>query len=313
VLDLPQPARLQAGGMDLRTYGRSRAACSVWFVMTVFLPLPSLDAHEPLTIDVLAASRALWPREVTVNVAHEVPLLVNGKVSGSMQASPGRVYPVRSIEPDKVVVDAMGSLLTFPPADTDIFVRAETVRTRLEAIATARAAATPQAIQSPPSTASRPTPAAPTNKIVDRLTGKLVIYNGSSLERLEASALKGKKYLAVYFSASWCGPCRKFTPRLVDWYNGRKAQLDQFDVIFVSQDNSKEEMLEYMKQERMPWPALKFANASSSPLEKYSGRGIPCLVVIDQQGKVLSHSYKGDEYLGPSKVIKDLEGLLAAE
>ena len=72
-------------------------------------------------------------------------------------------------------------------------------------------------------------------------------------------------------------------------------------------------MLEYMKEDRMPWPALRFANASSSPLEKYSGRGIPCLVVIDQQGKVLSHSYKGDEYLGPSKVIKDLEGLLAAE
>ncbi len=69
--------------------------------MTVFLLLPSLDAQEPLTIDVLAASRALWPREVTVNVAHEVPLLVNGKVSGSMQASPGRVYPVRSIEPDE--------------------------------------------------------------------------------------------------------------------------------------------------------------------------------------------------------------------
>ena len=108
--------------MDLPSYGRSRAAYSVWFVMAVFLLLPSLDAQEPLTIDVLAASRALWPREVTVNVAHEVPLLVNGKVSGSMQASPGRVYPIRSIEPDRVVVDAMGSSLTFPPPDTDILV-----------------------------------------------------------------------------------------------------------------------------------------------------------------------------------------------
>ena len=99
----------------------------------------------------------------------------------------------------------------------------------------------------------------------------------------------------------------------MDWYDGHKSQLDKFDVIFVSQDNSKEEMLEYMKQDGMLWPALKFANASGSPLEKYSGRGIPCLVVIDQQGKVLSHSYKGEEYLGPFKVIRDLEGLLAAD
>jgi nucleoredoxin len=282
-------------------------------VTAVILLLPALSAQDTLTIDMLAATRALWPREVSVNVEHQVPLHVNGKLSGSMQVSPGRVYPVRSIEPGGVIVDAMGSSLTFPPADTDILARAETVRTHLQALAATRTAATPQAKQSPSPGASKPTAAAPTNEIVDRLNGKLVIYNGSSLERFEASALKGKKYLAVYFSASWCGPCRKFTPRLVDWYDGHKSQLDKFDVIFVSQDNSKEEMLEYMKQDGMPWPALKFANASGSPLEKYSGRGIPCLVVIDQQGKVLSHSYKGEEYLGPFRVIRDLEGLLAAD
>jgi nucleoredoxin len=299
--------------MDLRSSRPFRVTYSVCFITAAILLLPALSAQERLTIDMLAATRALWPREVTVNIEHQVPLLVNGKVSGSMQAAPGRVYPVRSIEPDGVVVDAMGSSLTFPPADTDILPRAETVRTRLETLATARTAATPQVKQSPPPTASKPTAAGPTNEIVDRLNGKLVIYNGSSLERFEASALKGKKYLAVYFSASWCGPCRKFTPQLVDWYNGHKSRLAKFDVVFVSQDNSKEEMLDYMKHDGMPWPALKFANASSSPLEKYSGRGIPCLVVIDQQGKVLSHSYKGEEYLGPSKVIKDLEGLLATE
>jgi hypothetical protein len=202
--------------MDLRSSRPFRVTYSVCFITAVILLLP-LSAQQTLTIDMLAATRALWPREVTVNIAHQVPLLVNGKVSGSMQAAPDRVYPVRSIEPDGVVVDAMGSSLTFPPADTDILPRAETVRTRLGTLAAA------------------------------------------------------------------------------------------------SQDNSKEEMLEYMKHDGMPWPALKFANASSSPLEKYSGRGIPCLVVIDQQGKVLSHSYKGEKYLGPSKVIKDLEGLLATE
>jgi nucleoredoxin len=298
--------------MDFQNCGRKVARAMCVLAAASLLP-PTINAQVSLTIESVAADRSLWPREVSVNVAHQVPLLVNGKVSGSMQVSPGRVYPIVSIQPSGVVVDAMGSSLTFPPADTDILRRAEAVGARREALAAARAAATPQAIRSPPPTASRPTPAASTNQIIDRLNGKLVIYNGSSLERLEASALKGKKYLAVYFSASWCGPCRKFTPQLVDWYHGRKAQLDQFDVIFVSQDKSKEEMLEYMKQDKMPWPALKFANASSSPLEKYSGRGIPCLVVIDQQGKVLSHSYKGDDYLGPAKVIKDLEGLLAAE
>ena len=97
--------------MDLETSRPSRGAYSVCFVTAVILLLPALSAQETLTIDMLAATRALWPREVTVNIAHQVPLLVNGKVSGSMQASPGRVYAVKSIEPDGVVVEAMGSNL----------------------------------------------------------------------------------------------------------------------------------------------------------------------------------------------------------
>jgi nucleoredoxin len=281
----------------------------------ILLLLPSLKAQEPLTIDLLAAARALWPREVTVNVAHQVPLVVNGKVAGSMQAPAGRVYPVISVGVGGLVVDAMGSPLTFPPAETDILVRAETVKARLEAVTAARAAMTPSAAASPSPAASSPTPAAPTNKIADRLEGKLVVCNGRNLERFDASNLKDKKYLAVYFSASWCGPCKKFTPRLVDWYKQQKAELDKFDVIFVSRDESKEDMLKYMKEDGMPWPALNFAKAKqeNSLLEKYAGPGIPCLVIINGEGKVLSHSYKGDEYIGPFKVMKDLEGLLAAE
>ena len=36
---------------------------------------------------------------------------------------------------------------------------------------------------------------------------------------LTTDALRGKKVIGVYFSADWCGPCRKFTPELVSFYN----------------------------------------------------------------------------------------------
>jgi nucleoredoxin len=278
-----------------------------------FCVLSSLSAQESLTIDSLISSRTLWPREVTVNVAHQVPLLVNGRISGSMQVPPGRSYPVKSVEAGGVVVDALGFPLTFPSTDTDILDRAQIAKARLEALAAARAAATPTAKESPASGVPSPTPAAPTNKIVDQLNGKLVVCNGHSLERFDASSLRGKKYLAVYFSASWCGPCKEFTPRLVDWYEQHKPQLDKFEIIFASCDRSKEDMLDYMKQDQMPWPALSFTIArGNSVLKKYAGDSIPCLVVIDGEGKVISDSYKGQEYIGPSKVMKDLEGLLAA-
>jgi len=279
-----------------------------------FCVLSSLSAQESLTVESLIASRNLWPREVTVSVAHQVPLVVNGKVSGSMQVPSGRVYPVKSVGAGGVVVDALGSSLTFPAADTDVLARAELAKTRLEALPAARASVIPAAKNSPTPISPSPAPIAAANKIVDGLDGKLVFCNGRSLERFEASSLRGKKYLAIYFSASWCGPCKEFTPKLVDWYKQNKPYLDKFDVIFVSRDRTKDDMLDYMKQDEMPWPALNFTKASQhNSLEKYAGKGIPCLVVVNGDGKVISHSYQGEEYLGPSKVMRDLEGLLASQ
>jgi nucleoredoxin len=277
--------------------------------------LSPLRAQQTIATDSLIASRNLWPREVTINVAHQVPLVINGKLSGSVQAPAGRVYPLKSIGSGGVVVDALGSTLTFPAADTDVLQRAELTKTRLEALAASRASITPAPKNSPAPTAPSPTPAAVTNKIAEGLDGKLVACNGRNLERFEASSPKGKKYLAIYFSAAWCGPCRKFTPQLVSWYKQQKSSLDKFDVIFVSRDRTKEDMLNYMKQDDMPWPAVSFikANQRNSPLEKYAGNSIPCLVLIDGEGKVISDSFKGEQYLGPSKVMQDLERLLASQ
>ncbi|MEM1222432.1 MAG: thioredoxin-like domain-containing protein, partial [Verrucomicrobiota bacterium] len=49
--------------------------------------------------------------------------------------------------------------------------------------------------------------------------------------------LAEKDYVLVYYSASWCPPCRKFTPGLVNFYK-KKKQGNNFELIFVSSDRS---------------------------------------------------------------------------
>jgi hypothetical protein len=46
-------------------------------------------------------------------------------------------------------------------------------------------------------------------------------------------------------------------------------------------------------------------------LTKYAGDSIPCLVVVDAAGNVISDTYAGKNYLGPDKVIEDLAAIFA--
>jgi hypothetical protein len=70
-------------------------------------------------------------------------------------------------------------------------------------------------------------------------------------------------------------------------------------------------MQQYMAEMHMPWPAIRFdAIQWSTQLNQLCGPGIPCLVLIDGRGQVLSDSYQGQNYLGPRKVLVDLRKLL---
>jgi nucleoredoxin len=149
--------------------------------------------------------------------------------------------------------------------------------------------------------------------IAPSLKGDLVALNGKRVGRFDDAQLANTKYFAVYYSASWCGPCRQFTPDLVKWYNDNKPKHPEFELVFVSSDHDEGAMEAYIAADKMPWPALKYTKKRTNrSVTQFSGRGIPCLVFLDADGKVLSHSYEGDNYVGPRKVLKDIEKTLGA-
>jgi len=71
-------------------------------------------------------------------------------------------------------------------------------------------------------------------------------------------------------------------------------------------------MQNYMRELNMPWLALDYQKLESKQaIKKYAGAGIPCLVLIDSTGKVISDSFAGKDYLGPGKVLADLDAIFA--
>jgi nucleoredoxin len=146
------------------------------------------------------------------------------------------------------------------------------------------------------------------------LKGDLVQWHNGAVVHADETALANKKLIAFYFSAHWCGPCRKFTPQLVDYYNRVAAQHPEFEIVFYSFDKSPFAFETYMREANMPWLAIDYAKVKGKEaIAKNAGEGIPSLVLVDSAGNVISSSHSGSQNLGPQKVLADLDAIFAGK
>jgi len=122
---------------------------------------------------------------------------------------------------------------------------------------------------------------------------------GKAGEVPTAEALAGKAGVLVYFSAHWCPPCRGFTPKLAEFHTKHSA-AKSFETVFVSSDRDQGAFDEYYGE--MPWLALPFSNrdAKDALSKKYKVQGIPSLVVLGPDGKVVTTD-------GRSKVMENFD------
>ena len=123
-------------------------------------------------------------------------------------------------------------------------------------------------------------------------------------KRVKSESLAKTKYVAVYFSAHWCGPCRQFTPELVKFTKENRKD-GNFEVVFISLDTSDKAMLEYMKEAEMPWGGMLGKGAKLKGIND-GVTGIPHLRVYEvATGKRVA--------AGQHDAIATLKSLIAAK
>ncbi|GIL93416.1 hypothetical protein Vretimale_6059 [Volvox reticuliferus] len=103
-----------------------------------------------------------------------------------------------------------------------------------------------------------------------------------ALERLAG------KVTLLYFSASWCPPCRRFTPELVKTMKALREAGKAVEAVFLSADREEKAMKEY--HSHMTWPALPFSDkARNRELnQRFDVEGIPTLVVLDEDFNIIT-------------------------
>ena len=118
--------------------------------------------------------------------------------------------------------------------------------------------------------------------------------------------LRGKIVL-VDFWASWCGPCRKDNPHVVELYN--KYKDAGFTIYSVSLDKEKAKWLQAIDADRLAWNnhVSELKAWQSSVVQDFKVTGIPFTILIDKQGKILG---KGDAVRGYNldAYLKDIFG-----
>ncbi len=162
---------------------------------------------------------------------------------------------------------------------------------------------------------AKATPAPPPGQalILEALKSKLVRCHDGTASAVDGTELEKKKFVALYFSAHWCGPCRKFTPRLVDYYNRVAAAHPEFEIIFVSFDRSRFGWETYVREMKMPWLAVDYDQLGNlGGVKDLGGTSIPSLLVLDSGSHIVASSYDGEKYLGPSNALAALDKIFDA-
>ena len=119
------------------------------------------------------------------------------------------------------------------------------------------------------------------------------------------------RYFILYYSASWCGPCRASLPRNLEVYRDKIAPRKDLEVVLCSMDHALEGAQKWAVSNKMPWPVFLFGYldnlSKESPLFRKNYPGpIPSLVLVDANGnKIASGSMDG--------LVRKVEELASAE
>lgn len=227
-------------------------------------PAP-LEPARPKRIDAetLFNDASLWPAKIkTIR-----PLSGIGADGQPVTLPAGSSFTVSNVDEQGVlgVVDDFGINLTLPIGDTDLVAAAQE-RAAIE-------------------------PAKRSSRIIELFRDKLVDASGN---KVNPATVDDATIFVFYVGANWCEQCHQLSPYVAKWVKANAAANPRMCVIMLNSDEKESEMLAYMTEGRMPWPAVRRDDWLKSFFSPMIIGALPQVTIMDRYGKVISSRNGGD-------------------
>ncbi len=119
------------------------------------------------------------------------------------------------------------------------------------------------------------------------------IQSDTSGNNITLSTFSGK-YVLLDFWASWCGPCRKTTPELIDIYNQFKTK--NFTIISISLDENRKKWIGAINQDKMNWVNISDLQFWKNKIAvDYNITKIPSNILLNEKGVIIAKDIWGDD------------------
>ncbi len=115
------------------------------------------------------------------------------------------------------------------------------------------------------------------------------------------------QYVLIDFWASWCAPCRKENPYLVQAFE--QFSNKNFTIFSISLDHKRAAWKRAIETDKLTWKnhASDLKGWDNQAALDYGIESIPANLLIDPQGKIIAKNIRGEE------LIKTLDKILNYE